>query len=87
MSLDHYRQQQQQQQQQQQLLSYCYTMPDKETVRLSYVTCPSVRSAMWMHVTEPYIAENQTGRYVWLPITWGEGDGKPRVVWHDEWQL
>jgi hypothetical protein len=37
--------------------------------------------------TEPYIAENQTGRYVWLPITWGEGDGKPRVVWHDEWQL
>eukprot|EP01051_Picozoa_sp_SAG22_P012206 SAG22_NODE_1247_length_5014_cov_14.420142_1_plen_434_part_00 len=43
---------------------------------------------------EPYIAENTTGRYVWLPLTWdgggAEGPGagaQPRVEWHDWWQL
>lgn len=43
---------------------------------------------------EPYITENRTGTYVWLPLTWeGEGAGssgggaQPVVEWHDEWRL
>ena len=34
---------------------------------------------------EPYVAQNLTGRYVWLPLTWQAG--KANVAWHDEWQL
>ena len=45
---------------------------------------------------EPYIAENTTGRYVWLPLTWHNNDPaaamvgqgpQPQVEWHEEWQL
>jgi hypothetical protein len=35
---------------------------------------------------EPYVTQNLTERYVWLPLTW-DAKGAAVVDWHDEWQL
>ena len=35
---------------------------------------------------EPYIAQNQTGRYVWLPLKVAAG-GRVHVNWESEWVL
>jgi len=48
-----------------------------------------IEGLRWIYIAdrfEPYITQNTTGRYVWLPMTTGAG-GKLSVEWHDEWQL
>ena len=47
-------------------------------------------NAKWVYVAdqfEPYITQNTTGRYVWLPIEQDPVSGKLVVNWYDEWTL